>query len=302
MQDARVARALKQQLMADAMLGVEQVPWRVPDPGSEYAQLLVQPTEPSTQQAAPQRNPVASTSGNDPSASVGGRGPSSRTGFAPAPAARPAHTAQPSLQRPPAIKLEGDTKAAKLEALRENLLANQTLADRCPPGTKLVFGEGDPDAKIMFVGEGPGQVEAEQGRPFVGPAGQLLEKMINAMGLKREDVYITNMVNFRPPNNRVPMPEEVVLCDPYLIGQIKTVSPQAIVCLGGTATKNMLETSTGITRLRGSWVQYSRVTPPIDLMPTFHPAFLLRSYTKDNRAKVWSDLQQVMKKVGMEID
>lgn len=286
MQDARVARALKQQLMADAMLGVEQVPWRVPAPGSEYAQLLTQPAEP---QAPPQQPQTPQT--RSPQAAA--NGPSGS--FAPA----AAHTAQPSLQRPPAIKLEGDTKVAKLDALRENLLANQVLIGRCPPGTKLVFGEGDPDAKIMFVGEGPGQVEAEQGRPFVGPAGQLLEKMINAMGLKREDVYITNMVNFRPPNNRVPMPEEVVLCDPYLIGQIKTVSPEAIVCLGGTAAKNMLETSTGITRLRGSWVQYSRVTPPIDLMPTFHPAFLLRSYTKDNRAKVWSDLQQVMKKVGM---
>ncbi len=211
-------------------------------------------------------------------------------------------SAAPVQQMPrvtPAVpELSGD-KAARLQQLSEKLHADPAITALVQPGTKIVFGEGDPDAALMFVGEGAGATEAKMGRPFVGPAGELLDKMIVAMGLSRDSVYITNMVHFRPPENRVPTPEEVELGRPYLLGTIQTVRPKVIVCLGGTAAKNMLQTSTGITRLRGQWHQYHDVQPPIDLMPTFHPAFLLRSYTRDNRGKAWSDLQKVMEKLGI---
>ena len=167
---------------------------------------------------------------------------------------------------------------------------------KCPlhqSRTQTVFGEGDPDAPIMFIGEGPGQTEDEQGRPFVGRAGELLNKMIEAMGYQREQVYITNIVKSRPPNNRAPNPAEVSACWPYLRRQIEIIRPKAIVTLGGPAAKTLLETREGITRLRGTWYQYNEVQPPVPVMPTFHPAYLLRAYTRENRARVWSDLQAV---------
>ncbi len=167
----------------------------------------------------------------------------------------------------------------------------------CETRTKTVFGEGNVDAKIFFIGEGPGENEDLQGRPFVGRAGELLNKMIAGMGLRREDVYIANIVKCRPPNNRQPAPDEVSTCTPFLVRQLEIIRPRVIVTLGLPAAKYMLETRLPMGRLRGQWYNWRG----IKLMPTFHPAYLLRAYTEANRAAVWSDLKQVMGEVGLPI-
>jgi uracil-DNA glycosylase len=167
----------------------------------------------------------------------------------------------------------------------------------CETRKNTVFGEGDPDAKIFFIGEGPGENEDIQGRPFVGRAGELLNKMIAGMGLRREQVFIANIVKCRPPDNRVPAPDEVATCTPYLIRQLEIIHPKVIVTLGLPASKYMLESRLSMGKMRGQWHNWRG----IKLMPTFHPAYLLRSYTEENRAAVWSDLKQVMAEVGLPI-
>jgi len=168
--------------------------------------------------------------------------------------------------------------------------------------TQTVFGDGDTNADLMFIGEGPGQNEDEQGKPFVGRAGELLNKMIVAMGFERPDVYIANVVKCRPPNNRTPTPAEIDTCWDYLATQIEVICPKVIVTLGGPAMKMLLNTKKGITAMRGTWHSYDGLVahggPKIPLMPTFHPAYLLRAYTEDNRRKVWSDLQAAMEVLG----
>ncbi len=158
--------------------------------------------------------------------------------------------------------------------------------------TNAVFGEGNPHAELMFIGEGPGFDEDRLGRPFVGRAGQLLDKMIAAMGMRREEVYIANIVKCRPPGNRVPEPMEAKACIGYLVRQIEAIKPKVIVLLGATAAHYLLGEQTGIMRLRGHWLQYG----DIPVMPTYHPAFLLRQ--EQEKRNAWSDLQQVMKKLG----
>ena len=158
----------------------------------------------------------------------------------------------------------------------------------------IVFGVGNPEARLMFVGEAPGEDEDLKGEPFVGKAGQLLTKMIEAMGLRREDVYICNTVKCRPPNNRNPEPDELAACEPFLKGQLASVKPEVIVTLGKFAAQALLREQTPITRLRGQWREYEG----IPVMPTFHPAYLLRS--PQEKTKVWEDLQSVMKKLSLE--
>jgi DNA polymerase len=153
--------------------------------------------------------------------------------------------------------------------------------------TNVVFGVGSPRAKLMFVGEGPGADEDAQGEPFVGRAGKKLDEMIVAIGLRREDVYIANIVKCRPPDNRDPQPDEVATCSPFLFEQITAIRPKVIVALGSPATKTLLNTRVGITKLRGTWQSCAGVP----VMPTFHPAYLLRAYTPENRRKVWDDLK-----------
>ncbi len=171
--------------------------------------------------------------------------------------------------------------------------------------TQVVFGSGDPAAKLMFVGEGPGVEEDKTGIPFVGRSGQLLDKMIVAMGLSRQTVYIGNVVKLRaaeadPASGRLrdrpPTPAEVALNIPFLHKQIEIIRPQVIVTLGAPALKYLTGTVEGISLLRGTWMTYRGVP----LMPTYHPSFLLRVYTPENRAKVWGDLQQVMAKLGLK--
>lgn len=157
----------------------------------------------------------------------------------------------------------------------------------CDGRKTIVFGVGDPHAKLMFVGEGPGADEDAQGEPFVGRAGQKLNEMIRAIGMERKDVYIANVVKCRPPGNRDPEPDEVATCSPFLFRQIEAIRPKVIVTLGSPATKTLLDTKVGITALRGRWGSFRG----IPVMPTFHPAFLLRQYTVENRLAVFEDLK-----------
>jgi uracil-DNA glycosylase len=163
----------------------------------------------------------------------------------------------------------------------------------CPLGAnriRFVFGEGDPRARLLFVGEGPGRDEDLQGRPFVGRAGELLDKMLGAVGFSRDSVYICNVVKCRPPDNRTPTPEEAGRCLPYLKRQIELIRPAVIVTLGATPLKELLGIQTGITRIRGQW-QTLDLLGGIPVLPTFHPAYVLRQYTQDVRRAVWGDLQ-----------
>ena len=153
--------------------------------------------------------------------------------------------------------------------------------------TQIVFGQGNPKAELMFVGEAPGRDEDEQGLAFVGRAGQLLTKIIEAMGRKREDVYICNVLKCRPPNNRNPEPDEVAACRPFLTEQIRLISPRVIVTLGTFAAQALLETDEPIGRMRGRW----RSAHGARVMPTFHPAFLLR--TPERKKDVWEDMKLV---------
>ena len=177
-----------------------------------------------------------------------------------------------------------------LEAVREEL----GECTRCPlhrSRRTIVFGEGNPSARLMFIGEGPGADEDRQGRPFVGRAGQLLTRMIQAMRLEREDVYIANIVKCRPPENRDPEPLEIRTCLPFLEGQIAAISPKVIVALGRVATCTLLNTKNSISNLRGEF----RYRQGIPIMPTYHPSFLLRAEPdKRHKAEAWADLQKVM--------
>jgi uracil-DNA glycosylase family 4 len=161
---------------------------------------------------------------------------------------------------------------------------------KCPlyrTRTNIVFGSGNENAKLVFVGEAPGQDEDQQGKPFVGKAGQKLTQIINAMGLSRDEVYITNVLKCRPPNNRNPIPHEIEACEPFLIAQLQIIKPKIICALGTFAAQTLLKTDQPISKLRGRFQTYQG----IKLMPTYHPAFLLRSpkYKKD----VWEDVQKV---------
>jgi uracil-DNA glycosylase family 4 len=158
--------------------------------------------------------------------------------------------------------------------------------------TRLVFGVGNPSAELMFVGEGPGADEDLQGEPFVGRAGQLLTKMIEAMGFARSEVYIANVVKCRPPGNRDPEPDEIAACEPFLKAQIAAIRPRVVVALGRFAVQTLLRDATPIGKQRGRWREYEGVR----LMPTFHPAYLLRNPAEKKPA--WEDLQLVMKEFG----
>lgn len=193
--------------------------------------------------------------------------------------------------------LTTDEKRLRLQQLDENEVRGCTKCRLCETRTHTVFGEGSVDAKIFFIGEGPGENEDQTGRPFVGRAGDLLNKQIAAMGLRREDVMIANVVKCRPPQNRQPSPDEAATCMPYLERQIEIVRPKVIVTLGLSATRYILQLNLAMGRMRGQWYEWRG----IKVMPTFHPAYLLRSYTPANRAMVWNDLQEVMREVGLPV-
>ena len=174
----------------------------------------------------------------------------------------------------------------------EALKAACHVCDRCvlqATCTHVVFGGGNPEAKIMFVGEGPGREEDKQGRPFVGAAGRLLDKFLASVGLTRDEVYITNVVKCRPPKNRMPNPDEIAACSPYLDAQIKRINPSIIVCLGALATRTLIDKNAKITRIRGEWHEKDGIL----YMPTFHPAALLRDPSK--KRPDWEDMKKVKK-------
>jgi DNA polymerase len=194
-------------------------------------------------------------------------------------------------------------KAAAFAELRERALACMKCANLVSSRKHVVFGVGNINAELMFIGEAPGADEDEQGEPFVGKAGQLLTKMIQTMGLSRETVYIANILKCRPDTpgqsagNRKPTPEEMQTCIPYLHEQIDLIGPKVIVALGATAVEGLLGKTIGISRLRGQWRTYRG----IPLMPTYHPAYLLRNQALSEKRRVWEDMLQVMQKLGMSL-
>ena len=198
------------------------------------------------------------------------------------PVAEPAITPSP----PPALLFDSlEQIAAEVRTC--------TRCKLCEGRTNVVPGEGNPRARIVFVGEGPGEQEDLQGRPFVGKAGHLLDKMIEAMGLSRADVFIANSVKCRPPGNRNPEPDEIEACSPYLYRQLDALKPQLVVALGKFASQTLLQTEERISTLRGRFFPYRG----IKLMPTWHPAYLLRN--PDSKREAWADLQLVMKELGL---
>ena len=213
------------------------------------------------------------------------------------PIAAPLHAA-PRLAEPiprePAARLAptGPIGSARLEAVRSEL-GDCRRCGLCEGRQTIVFGDGNPEADILFIGEGPGEQEDRTGLPFVGRAGELLTQMIEkGMGIRRSDVYICNIVKCRPPGNRTPLPPEVSACRPFLDGQIAAVAPRVIVTLGKPAASLLLDREIAITRVRGTWQEYRG----IPLMPTLHPAFVLRQYTPENRRAVWQDLKAALER------
>jgi DNA polymerase len=227
-----------------------------------------------------------------------------------APREAPARSAAASFeqQRPPTVTFQVPQPATRAPVVRAevlsatdrmgrlSVLATEVAAcQRCSLAvtrTQTVFSRGNPFAELCFIGEGPGADEDRLGEPFVGAAGQLLDKMIAAMGYGRDEVYICNVVKCRPPNNRKPEPTEIDACKSYLVQQVELCKPKYIVALGATATQGLLGTTEGIMKLRGKWKLYRG----IPVMPTYHPAYLLRTPTA--KKEVWADLQEVMARLG----
>ncbi len=190
----------------------------------------------------------------------------------------------------PASKAGKKTSLSDLEALKKEV-SLCTECDLYRTRRNLVFGSGNPRARLMFIGEAPGEEEDAQGLPFVGRAGQLLTKIIEAMGMKREDVYIANILKCRPPDNRQPLPTEVLACEENIKRQIEAIRPKVICTLGKFASQAILRTETPISGLRGKFQEYNG----IKVMPTFHPAYLLRN--PQDKKLVWEDMKKVLKEI-----
>jgi len=221
--------------------------------------------------------------------------------------ARPRADASPRPPRPPSTESPSPAPVAGVAdetivwdvdhppdlAEVETRLGDCTRCGLCSGRKSIVFGDGNPDADLMFIGEGPGEQEDLRGLPFVGPAGELLTQMIEkGIGIPRSEVYICNIVKCRPPRNRNPLPPEVSACKPFLDGQILAVRPKVIVTLGKPAASLLLGRNVPITHERGTWQEYQG----IPLMPTLHPAYVLRQYTTETRRAVWQDLQAALER------
>jgi DNA polymerase len=193
----------------------------------------------------------------------------------------------------PAKSASGEPQ--RLDVLAE-IVRGCTRCGLCKQRKQTVFARGSGSSGVCFIGEGPGADEDAQGLPFVGKAGQLLDRMIEAMGLGRDEVYVCNIVKCRPPDNRKPEPDEMAACMPYLNEQLELIGPRVIVALGATAVQGLLGTTEGIMRMRGKWKSYRG---QIDVMPTFHPAYLLR--TPAAKREVWEDLQEVLRRLGRSV-
>jgi DNA polymerase len=224
----------------------------------------------------------------------------------PAPAKKAPRPRKPVIEVPdaPAVELPDGDKDARMNALREQVLSDPWCLSQIKPAKKVVFGVGSVNARIFFCGEAPGADEEVQGEPFVGPAGQLLTKIIQATGLKREDVYIANIMNYRPPmdspiGNRAPEIREMAYCLPFLLGQLDVVQPEVIVALGNTAMEGLMghDPKRRITKIRGQWMEFNG----IPLIPTFHPSYLLRNQSLSIKRLVWEDMLAVMERIEMPI-
>lgn len=282
-------------LRSERAFGLKSVPAIGPAPES-FAQELEEP-----------RAAVAEEAGFSPRAM-----PAAEALFVPA---SPAAPTQPRAGEEPAPaafsfdapELSPDEKRTQLTVLDRDQVRGCTLCGLSRTRKQTVFGEGDPNARLFFVGEGPGRTEDQTGRPFVGRAGELLTRMIQGMGLRREDVFIANILKCRafvpgpPPKDRAPTLEEVTACTPYLLRQLEVVRPRVIVTLGLPAAKYMLQSNLSMGRLRGKWHEWRGIR----LMPTYHPAFVLREYERGEEAKravraaVWQDLTQVLDELGL---
>ncbi|MBU1007925.1 uracil-DNA glycosylase [Candidatus Dependentiae bacterium] len=188
-------------------------------------------------------------------------------------------------------------KSQTKQQLLDELKKQYSECSRCPLATQgrtnIVFGHGNPNAQVMFIGEGPGRDEDMQSLPFVGRAGKLLTKIIEAMGLRREEIYISNVVKCRPPHNRAPLPDESKTCKSIILyKEIKIIKPKIICTLGATATQELLERPISISKIRGTFVDFNG----IQLLPTFHPAYLLRNPTKKRDA--WEDMKKIIDKLA----
>lgn len=205
----------------------------------------------------------------------------------------PVPVATPAAAPAPQLRPFADVSNMDWDTLRQTAMQCGGC-ELCKTRNSVVFGEGPLNARLMFIGEGPGADEDAQGRPFVGKAGELLTRMITAMGFDRwNEVYIANIVKCRPPGNRVPEPDEAAACIGYLKQQIRIVQPEVIVLLGGTALSFLLREKASISKMRGNWIDFEG----IPVMPTFHPAYLLRQESAKREA--WNDLQKVMKALGV---
>ncbi|MCM2263688.1 MAG: uracil-DNA glycosylase [Desulfuromonadales bacterium] len=199
----------------------------------------------------------------------------------------------------PAAVRSGTIPSARVQGGETLDAIRADLGDCCRCGLnqgrqKVVFGVGNPQARLVLVGEAPGREEDEKGEPFVGEAGRLLDRILFAMGLQRDEVYICNVLKCRPPNNRNPEPNEVATCEPFLIRQLAAICPQVIVALGLFAVQTLLQNKAPIGKVRGTWQQYQG----IPLMPTYHPAYLLRN--PNGKREVWADMKQVMERLRTE--
>lgn len=297
--DERIVRLVKQHAETARLLGVDFVPSYRTGSGTDpvppqprVPQVELKPVsppaaapKPAVQHTAPQASPA-------PPAVTAPRVAPSKVAPT-APAAPPALPARDPARKPADVA----SRLADLCARYEREAPHQHFVTA---HTKIVFGDGDPCARLVFVGEAPGEEEDRQGRPFVGRSGELLNKMIVAMGLSRQQVYICNVLKTRPPDNATPTGREIELCEPYLREQLAIIAPEVIVTLGLPAARALLKTQESMTKMRGAWRSYKLPDgQAVPLMPTFHPAYLLRNYTPETRKLVWSDLRQVMDRLGL---
>tara|TARA_B100001059_G_C17793945_1_gene561877 strand:- start:953 stop:1798 length:846 start_codon:yes stop_codon:yes gene_type:complete len=237
--------------------------------------------------------------GGESTPAPAGVAPPIRQDSAPAPGARRPSRPTVPVSIDAAYFDEGVAQASRLSRLQEHHACSCTYCLENDSDHVIVFGEGAPDASLMFVGESPGTEEERQGRPFVGRAGSKLDEMIKAMGLRREDVYITNALKSRPPGTRPSEASDFERCGAFFAAQVRIIKPAVIVALGGPASKLLLQSELGITSLRGAWGCFNDGNDDVALMPTFHPAYLVRNPTLEVRGQVWADLQEVMKRLGL---
>ena len=258
-----------------------------------FEELFVTPTE--TESETPSTLPIESSSAADPAVSAPHASAQAPTPVEPAPPiAVQAPAAAPEADPYPAKDTSPEGQLPPLQVIQEDI--GECTRCRLHKGRKtIVFGSGNPNAKLVFIGEGPGADEDEQGLPFVGRAGQLLTRMIDGtcerigLPIRRPDVYICNVVKCRPPDNRAPELDEMEVCGQFLFRQVKAIQPKAICVLGGTAAKALLRPGVGITKLRGNWTEWGGIR----VMPTYHPSYLLRGYNPQGKRQAFDDLKEV---------